>query len=105
MRKAKRIEDRFVEELKHQFGIRLKKIILFGSRARGDNTPDSDYDFLLVFDEVNPSIVDRLDDIAGDFLYNNNAIFSAFPVSEGNYKKRRFNPFYMNIKNEGISLS
>ena len=29
-------------------GIEIKKIILFGSHARGDANPDSDWDFLLV---------------------------------------------------------
>ncbi|MCB0226825.1 MAG: nucleotidyltransferase domain-containing protein [Anaerolineae bacterium] len=34
-----------------QLGSHLKQVILFGSRARGDFTPDSDYD-CLVFVEV-----------------------------------------------------
>ncbi len=104
MKKEKKIEDTFIEAIKRQFGLHLKKIILLGSRARGDNEPDSDYDFLLVFDKVNTGIIDRLDDITGDFLYNNSVIFSAFPVSEENYQKQRFNPLYMNIRNEGIAL-
>jgi len=32
-------------------GIDYKKIILFGSRARGDNREDSDYDLLIVVSE------------------------------------------------------
>ena len=36
-------------------GIHLEKIILFGSRARGDFKPDSDWDFLVVVDrEMDP---------------------------------------------------
>ncbi|MBI4906368.1 MAG: nucleotidyltransferase domain-containing protein [Acidobacteria bacterium] len=31
------------------YGDRLVQLILFGSRARGDARPDSDYDILLVF--------------------------------------------------------
>jgi uncharacterized protein len=30
----------------------LKLLVLFGSRARGDNFPSSDWDFALLFDEV-----------------------------------------------------
>ena len=30
--------------------VQPKQIILFGSRARGDARPDSDYDFLLIYD-------------------------------------------------------
>ena len=32
----------------------LRKVLLFGSRARGDATPDSDYDILVV--EADPSL-------------------------------------------------
>jgi len=42
------------EELERR-GIRVEKIILFGSRARGDFKPDSDWDFLVVLDrELDP---------------------------------------------------
>ena len=38
-----------------QRGIGLKKVILFGSRAKGDAVPDSDWDFLVVIDrEIEP---------------------------------------------------
>ena len=37
-----------VECLKKAFKNELSGILLFGSRARGDNRPDSDYDFLIV---------------------------------------------------------
>ena len=33
---------------------RIQKIILFGSRARGDARPDSDYDLLVVFRDLKP---------------------------------------------------
>jgi len=38
------------EELEKQ-GFNAVKIILFGSRARGDFRPDSDWDFLVVIDK------------------------------------------------------
>ena len=33
------------------YGDRLKGILLFGSRARGDWTPESDYDYLVLLEE------------------------------------------------------
>lgn len=33
---------------------KVKKVILFGSRARGDAQPDSDYDILVVVDAIDP---------------------------------------------------
>ncbi len=45
----------------------VKRISLFGSRARGDNTPDSDYDFLITEGKLRSlwlymSFVDDLED-------------------------------------------
>jgi predicted nucleotidyltransferase len=35
---------RFRDAARAQYGKRLVRIVLFGSRARGDQRPDSDYD-------------------------------------------------------------
>jgi predicted nucleotidyltransferase len=35
-------------------GARVERVILFGSRARGDARPDSDYDLLVVVDHISP---------------------------------------------------
>ena len=37
--------------IQEQVGDNLSRIILFGSRARGDNNPDSDYDLMVVVKE------------------------------------------------------
>jgi predicted nucleotidyltransferase len=104
MKKEDSVLNRFIEEINLRLGHHLKDIILFGSRARGDYTSDSDYDCLLVVDEVSSELKDTVDDIAGDFLYNYNVVFSIFPVSETNYKEQKYNPLFMNIKNDGIAL-
>ena len=39
---------RLKKELGALYGTRLKKVLLYGSRARGDHQPDSDYDVLVV---------------------------------------------------------
>jgi predicted nucleotidyltransferase len=38
------ILTRFATEVRAAHGDRLERIVLFGSRARGDHQPDSDYD-------------------------------------------------------------
>ena len=43
-----KIKD-FLKRLKEKYHIR--KVILFGSRARGDNFKDSDYDMIIVSDD------------------------------------------------------
>jgi predicted nucleotidyltransferase len=39
-------------ELEKLYGNRLRKVILYGSRARGDAHEESDYDFLAVLDSL-----------------------------------------------------
>ncbi len=97
------LED-FVEELRTQLGRRFKQFILFGSRARGDDVPGSDYDCLIVVDEVSPETKDIIDEVAGEFLFQHGVVFSAFPVSEERYRQQTFDPFLMNVRKEGIVL-
>jgi len=94
----------FVKKMKSELDDNLKEIILFGSRARGDNTPDSDYDCMAVFDNLSPSLTDIIDEIAGEFLYEYNVVFAVFPVSENQRLKQICNPLFMNIEKEGIVL-
>jgi predicted nucleotidyltransferase len=41
---------RVKRELEALYGPRLKRVLLYGSRARGDHRPDSDYDILVVLE-------------------------------------------------------
>jgi predicted nucleotidyltransferase len=103
----KKIIDLFLQKIRAQLGNHLKEIILFGSRARGDSSPDSDYDCLLVMDEIPPEMENVISDITGEFLYQYNALLSIFPVLEETYRHQKFDPFLpflMNIRKEGVSL-
>jgi predicted nucleotidyltransferase len=55
LQRAKRIITEEVEKA----GCRVVKVILFGSRARGDARADSDWDFLVVVDRDIPPAVRR----------------------------------------------
>lgn len=48
-RKTAEIAGRFAKRLARKYS--LAKVILFGSRARGDNFTDSDFDFIIVSDD------------------------------------------------------
>jgi predicted nucleotidyltransferase len=60
MKKKKKIKIHpMLRELKRSliafYGPRLKKIVLFGSYARGEATPDSDMDVLIVLESLKSS--------------------------------------------------
>jgi len=96
--------DSFTRQIRENLGDRLKRIILFGSRARGDEVPDSDYDCLVVVHEISRNVKDIVDETAGEVLYQYNAVISAFIISEEKYQRQSYDSILMNIAKEGIAL-
>jgi predicted nucleotidyltransferase len=72
------------EDLKNLYGTRLRRILLFGSWARGDAHPESDIDLLVVLDRVDSPWEElrRMDEILWRHSYHNDAVISAVPVAE-----------------------
>lgn len=99
-----RLLNLFLDKLRDRLGNHLRQFILFGSRARGDDVPGSDYDCMAVLDTPSPLLNDLIDETAGEFLYEHNIVFSVFPVSEHRYHKEIYNPMFMNVRAEGILL-
>jgi predicted nucleotidyltransferase len=94
----------FIAKLKDRFEDRLKRIILFGSRARGDNSSESDYDLLLIFDHVSEDVREFVDTLEDEMLLEHFVLFSTFLLSEAEFNKRRYDPYLMNARKEGVAL-
>ena len=94
----------FLEEVTSHFGRNLKNVIFFGSRARGEGVTGSDYDFLLVLNEVTSQHKDTVDTIVGNILLQHHAVFSVFPIPEKKFLSHSYDPFFRNVKKEGINL-
>jgi predicted nucleotidyltransferase len=80
---------------------------LFGSRARGDNQPDSDWDILILIDniEITNEIEDKFRDDLYDLELESGQIISTFIYSKEYWKNRLiFSPLYTSVKKEGIRL-
>jgi predicted nucleotidyltransferase len=76
--------------LDETYGARLERVLLYGSRARGDHTPDSDYD-VAVFIESPRSFGEEahcLAEITTDILLDTGAVISATPFPAGAYRER-----------------
>ena len=82
------------------------KVILFGSRARGDARKDSDWDILiLIKDKVSTEIERTFRSRLFDLELETGEVFSTFIYnSEIWNKKHKITPFYKSIKQEGIFL-
>lgn len=96
--------ESFLLQLRSRFGTRLKRTILFGSRARGEASAESDYDCLLIFSEIFPRDRQEVDELSATALIENGALFSTFLLEEGDLERLRFEPFIMNAQREGVVL-
>ncbi|MCP5108753.1 MAG: nucleotidyltransferase domain-containing protein, partial [bacterium] len=61
MKTEDKVLSLFIDEMHSRLGGRLKDILLFGSRARGDYAADSDYDCLVIVDEASRELEDIID--------------------------------------------
>ena len=95
---------RFRAALAEIYGERLERVVLFGSRARGEARPDSDYD-LAVFLKVLPdrwAELDRLADLRVRFLDETGAFFDAKPYLTAAF--RDATPLMHEIRRDGLEL-
>ena len=96
------------EFLKHIAPLRerLDKIILFGSRARGDDKPFSDYDVLIVIPQKDRALKSLLYDAAVETLLVTGREISlkVIPRASYDHQSRLPTPFMKNILQEGVSL-
>ena len=82
------------------------EVILFGSRARGDEQNDSDWDILILTDyPVDLQIERKFRDTLYDLELETGESFSVFAYSKKDWiTKQRISPFYHNVTREGIRL-
>ena len=98
---------RFRTALAEMYGDRLERVVLFGSRARGDAQPDSDYDVAVFLKGLNaPSDrwaeLHNLADLRVKFIDETGIFFDAKPYPAGAYRER--SPLMHEIRREGLDL-
>jgi predicted nucleotidyltransferase len=98
------ILTRFRAALGEVYGDRLERVVLYGSRARGDHRADSDYD-IAVFIKDAGNFYDesgRLAAITTDILEDTGAVISATPFPAGAYRERT--GFMHELRKDGLDL-
>ena len=85
---------------------RVKGIILFGSKARGDAHPGSDIDLLVVVDRRTPEVGDVISDITADILLERRIDISALDFTNDEIAEWAAigTPLMRNVADEGIVL-
>jgi uncharacterized protein (UPF0332 family)/predicted nucleotidyltransferase len=91
----------FLDQLENLCGDQVARVILFGSRARGDYDAESDIDLLIVTRDGHSEV----DEIARQLRYDE-PYLSVHVMSAGEYRthQRRRDPLYINVRRDGIEL-
>jgi predicted nucleotidyltransferase len=95
---------RFRRTLGEIYGDRIERVVLFGSRTRGDARPDSDYDFAVFIDDPGElwDELGKLSHITTDILNDTGAVISAKVFRAGAW--RELSPLMQEIRSEGRDL-
>jgi predicted nucleotidyltransferase len=79
---------------------------LFGSRVRGEATPDSDLDVFVEVESLTPALRRQIDEIAWEVGFEWDTIIAPVVVTreELEHGPLRASPLMLNIEREGVSL-
>ena len=100
--------SKYLKAVSGIYGVHLKRVILYGSYARGDYTEESDIDIMILVD-LKESEIDWYSDSLSElgFEYNVEHDIWMMPIVKNIEHFRYWEtvyPFYNNIKKEGIIL-
>ena len=101
--------QKFVKTIQELLGDRLKKVILYGSYARGDYNKGSDIDIMILTD-LTPEEISKYSlliwEKCADIEIDKGIVISPLIRNLDNFNSwLKVKPFYMNIANEGVVLN
>jgi predicted nucleotidyltransferase len=95
---------RFRAALDDAYGKRIERVVLFGSRARGDARPDSDYDIAVFLTDLSERWreADKIAGLATDVMEQTGFFIHAMPYRAGAYRERT--PLMHELRREGRDI-
>jgi len=92
-------------ELKKRYGSKLRKIMLFGSYARGEYRSDSDIDIAVILDDFPHACaeIERTGDIVSALSLKFDTLISLVPIKEKDWEKKK-TTLISNIERDGMAI-
>jgi len=96
--------SKFRAALNELYGDRIERIVLYGSRARGDAQPDSDYDIAVFLKDLDDRWAEseKIAVAAVNVFDETGGLIHAMPYRAGSYRDRT--PLMHELRQEGIDL-
>ena len=82
------------------------RVILFGSRARGDAHDDSDWDLLILLDKdaITRDDMDTISYPIRELGWELDEMINPIMYTTSEWEKKHFTPFYKNVMKEGVAI-
>ena len=96
---------RIKERLNSVYGNRIKRVMVYGSFAKGEADEESDVDIaVVVADKLSPNKVEKnLDELLFQILMEKSELVTVFVIPESKFDTYK-SPLILNIKEEGIPI-
>ena len=96
---------RIKEHLTRIYGNRIKRVVVYGSFAKGEADEESDVDIaVVVADKLSPNKVEKnLDELLFQILMEKSELVTVFVIPESKFDTYK-SPLILNIKEEGVPI-
>ena len=94
----------FTDALQEKISHNLKRVVLFGSRARKDHNKHSDYEFMVLLKQKNEENIELVFDVGYSILDKYNALVSCLIWDEEDYIFHKQLQIGKNIEKDGVLL-
>ena len=105
MQQYQAIFMKLVPKLQEIYGKSLETVVLYGSVARADDTPESDIDIAVIVHGYTKEMHDEMLDFLVNLELEFGKVISVLLIDYDHYQGwKDVIPFYKNVRKEGITL-
>ena len=103
-RQAPQVARRYARAIRAGLNRHVHRIVLFGSQARGDARPGSDFDFVVVLDRADRAARDKVSADGAKLLNETDRLCSALIYAPEQWDLVQQTPLGWSVVREGIVL-